>query len=345
MVDALQGIQSLLLTKKLQDLLSQNAYRLQNRNPEMNVVNIGPIFYQLIIPEMTTVAQYVSRSRLKIGEEYSSDVPRQSAAGEQPVARTNIKLIFDKFNSRAANWADKPISAFPINVNSLFAHLRAEREVGQFSSTINNFISLINQLVNETSNYILERNANSDEPAYFLERPQIKYTFYPDPEDPSAWIMYVFDAKYPLVKFRQLTAALVEGANSNRPLTKAETIERLEQLEIPWMEIGEGGGRRTGGASIIKSISARTIADDLLLTSNMIAANQRMVGTRDIDGSVRIPPGISREFLAGAQLDPQNVIRSTTLIMPIQVEVTTLFIASAMIFSPIYLFLPTPQFS
>lgn len=335
MVDALRTVQSVLLTRRIQTTLQRDAYRLTEKGVSRNVVNMGPLINNLVLPEMQSVANYVSQNGLKMGEEFSSDRPPSRSQRSSEPRRSNVKLIFGLFNSSAGQWADRPISAFPVNLEAIFSHLRAERDVGKFSSTINAFINVINDVANEPTNYIIERQSGQDdEPEYPLERAQIKYSFYPDPTDETSWIMYIFDAKGPLVRFRELLGTL-----NNETVPKEEIIEKLEELNIPWIEIGEEN-------SIIKTLGATTQADDLIQAHNIILANQQAITPREMDGSLAVRQGISREFMGGAQVDPQSVIRSTSLLMPLEVSLTTnMIIPTAILFSPIYIFFPIRQFS
>lgn len=343
MVDALRSIQSILLTRRIQNILERDAYRATIKGIRRNVIGLGPLVFNLALPEMEAVAAYISQNQIKLGESFSSDIiglndDSSSAMGhssEEGNRRSNVKLIFGKFNGRAGQWANRPISAFPINVEAIFAHLRQERDVGQFSSTLNNFLSVINDIANEPANFAIERDPNGQgEPEYPIEIPQLKYHFYPDPTDSGSWVMYIYDAKVPFVRFRELTSIL----NSGEEVSKSEIIEKLQELRIPWIEMGESG-------SIIKQMSARTYADDLIAAHNMIMANRLSLNVRNMDGSQNLPPGISREFLDGAQLDPQNVIRQVTMIMPVEVSMVTHNLCTAVPFAPVYIFFPVKQLS
>lgn len=328
MVDSLRTLQSVLLTRRIESMLEEDAYMYSIKGIRMAVISFGPLFYKMILPEFEQIALLTSQNNLRVGEEYSSD---NNGFGEETNPRTKVMLIFGNFNQWAGQWGNRPISQIPINANVIFGYLRERRNVGDFSGAVNAFISRLNTIINEPENFIVSRQDDRGRPLP-LERPQIKYTFYPHPQLVDTWILYIYDSKYPLVVFSNVLRAL------DRDPTKEQIIERLDHYDIPWMEMGHQG-------SLIKTMSAKTQGDDLVMTHNMIEANRLSMTTREVDATHAFHPGMSREWFAGAQLNPQNAINSTTLILPVEISATTYMITSAFLFAPIYLFMPTKMFS
>ena len=340
MVDALKSVQSIILTRRIESLLEEDAYQYNFAGVAKTVVtNVGPIMYKLVLPEVQQIILYANQNNLRAGEVYSSDQVSENPDNESETRRTNVVMAFGNFNERAGQWAGDPISSIPVNVNSLFTLLRRNRDVGKFSSTINEFMQRINSLVNEATNYRVERQSGDDDsgrPEHPLERPQIKYAIYPSPENDSDWIMYIYDQKEELVRFRNLVGELSTGGSvANAP--RDEIIDRLDELQIPWIEMGDAG-------TIIKQMSARTQADDLILAHNMIQSNTHAITPRDVDGNYDAPNGIYREFLHGAQRDLNTIINSTTVVLPIETSLVTYILVTGFIFAPVYVFFPTKMF-
>lgn len=338
-IDAIRSLQSILLTRRIESMLERDAYMTELKGVNTAAVNMGPLISRLVLPEFKQVALYTAQNNLKTGETFSSDRPPERSDNQSPPRRSKVKLIFDTFNSDAGDWGDRPISEFPVNVNAILGHLRNVRDVGQFASTVNNFILRINQIINEPQNFVVERNSNSEEgiPPYPLERPQIKYLFYPDPTEEDSWILLFYDNKKPLVTFRKAIGYL-EKESSIGNINKDQLIQHLNELGIPYLEMGESG-------TIIKNMTARTKADDLTMTHNMIVANQQAITRREADGSTTIPQGFSQEWAAGRQRNNQQIIKSTTLVLPVEINMTTYMMVSAYLFTPLYVFFPTKMFS
>lgn len=342
--DALRSIQSVLLTRRFDEMLRTDTYRTTLKGVETMVVDMGRLLWNFVRPELEAVVKYNASNGVEMGVIYSSDLTEEetSQSTARPI-RSNLKMIFGNFNSRAGQWAGKPLSMFPVNVNEVFRSLRTNREVGKFSSTINEFVGTISRIIDEPENFIIEQsqpNTNDDSnppsPRYQIERPSLKYLFYPDPTDETSWIYLVYDSKEIVVNFRKLMESLEdEFGEGSVPFERIK--ERLDSLEIPYLEMGENG-------SIIKQASARTTSDDLLFAHNAVQANRNSINVREADGSIALPAGISRDFIAGQQTDPQNVIRATQIIMPIEVTLTTYMMVSAFLFTPIYVFFPTRMF-
>lgn len=340
MVNALKSVQSIVLSRRIRQILEEDSYRHRFGDiAESVVVNLGPLMYRLVFPEVEQIIRYASQNNLSAGETFSSDFTPERRDGEQETKRTRVRLIFGNFNPRAGQWADKPISAIPVNTTPIFTHLRRQREVGQFSSTINAFMATINNILSEAANFRIQRqtpNETEGRVEWPIERPTIKYAIYPDRDDPSYWIMYVYDHKSELVKFRQLTGELSQGGRIEAA-SRDEIVQRLNQLGIPWIEMGEEG-------SIIKQMSAHTQADDLILAHNMIQSNSDAITSRDLDGNLNAPVGISREFIQGAQRTINQVINAQTVVLPIETTLTTYMLATGFLFAPIYVFFPTKMF-
>jgi hypothetical protein len=332
MVEALQSIQGVLLTRRFQNVIQKNCYRYTHRDLSINAINVGPLLSEIVKPEIDYIFGVVTRNQIEIGEKFSVDErPRKRFEGN---SRETVKLVFGNFNSRAGQWANKPISTFPINAETVFGHLRQRRNVGEFSSTVNDFISVVNRLVNEQENYDADTSQGSEEVRLRLEKPRIKYAIYPDPTDETAWVMYVYDDKIPTVRIREA----LDSLSTDRVPTTAEIKKMLEQNKIPWFEMGEEG-------AIIKSFNGSTQSDDMLASHNMIMANRQQRTVRDFDAAVSWPVGISREFAASTHMTPQQVIRSVNYVAPIRVSVQSLILPTAYFAGPIFVFFPIRTFS
>lgn len=327
MVEALQTIQAVLLTRRFETILRNDCYRYTHRSVSRNVVDIGPLIFNIVKPEIDYIFATVARNQIEIGEKFSVD-SSESPPEENTNPRSRVKLIFGNFNANAGQWANKPISTFPINVETIFSHLRQVRSVGDFSSTVNAFISQINRSVHELENYDAD-TSGGEEIRYRIQTGEIKYNIYPDPTDSSSWIMYVFDNKVSTVLLRNAFDAL----SSENPPTRDQVKEMLENNGIPWVEMG-------GENSILKEINARTQTDDILAAHNIIAGNRSSSNVRDMDASVDIPAGISRDFFSSAQMRPQNIIRSAQYVAPIQVSVVSMVLPTANYMGPIFIFSP-----
>ena len=336
-IEAISTIQGTLLTRRYRLLLKRDCYRYTHNSVSRNVVNVGPMIFNIAKPEIDFAFAQVSRNAIEIGEKFSVD-SNSEIGGEG--GRSEVHLIFGNFNSRAGNWANKPISSFPVNVNSIFGELRKNRLVGDFSSTVNSFINLIKRQVAELENYQVESTSEgSDTPTRSIEIPDMKYVIYPHPSDETAWIMYVYDNKVPTANFRNAIQTLTDiSGETSQPPTREDVIELLKTHEIPWLEMGEEG-------SFIKSFGAETASDDMLASHNLTMLNRRAFSTRDQDASVVIPAGVSREFLANSQGVPQRVIRSNHYVDPVRVTLQSLILPTSYIFGPVFIFFPVRIFS
>lgn len=328
---ALNSIQSLLLTRRYEQILNEDSYRKTINGTTINAVNLGALIYKLVKPEIDSIAAWTSNNNMQIGEINSLDV--HASTDQNQVRRNNVQLIFGNFNSQAGNYANMPISIFPMNIDTIFARLRTTRSLGQFSSHINAFFVGVASIVDEEGNYSVERrNGETQRP---FERPQIKYAFYPDPrpERPDNWIFYIYDYKVPLVTFR----LLLEEIDRSRILTKEDLMVKLAESNIPWLEMGTEG-------NFIKTMDANTQADDLLQAHLTIQANRQSVSIRQQEDS-ECPAGISAEFWDGANLDPSEIIRNTVVMLPLRVRASMFMLSSALLFAPVYIFFPLRQCS
>lgn len=335
MVEALQTVQGVMLTRRFQSILQKNCYRKTHRELSFNAVNVGPLVHEIIKPEIDYVFGVVSRNQIEIGEKFSVD--EYPTSGDR-VPRSSVKLIFGNFNSRAGQWANHPISSFPVNVETIFAHLRERRGVGEFSSTVNAFFSVINRMITERENYDPDTSQGAEEVRLQLEVPRIKYAIYPDPTDRASWVMYIYDSKIPTVRVREAIDTLANESRDRRPPTKDEVIRMLEQNKIPYIEMGEEG-------SFIKQFSGETQSDDLLASHNMIMANRSSRTVREFDNAISWPAGISREFAASTHMTPQQIIRSVSYVAPIRVSVQSFVLPTAYFAGPIFIFFPVRTFS
>lgn len=336
MVEGIQSIQNILLTRRFQTLLMRDAYRSQFRDSFRNVVNIGPLVHNIVKPEVDYIFNVVSRNQIEIGEKFSLDSRgNQTELGN---SRNNVVLIFGKFNSQAGAWADKPISSFPINVEAVFSHLRRSRSVGEFASTINAFMQMISINASELENFNADTSQGGEEIRYRIQVPSIKYVIYPSPMNSNDWIMYVYDNKVPTVQIRQAIDVLTTSSANSRTIPREQVKEVLDQNGIPWIELGEEG-------NFIKTISAQSEADDLLFSHNLLQANRQSVTLRDMDESISWPAGISRDFMASTQMNAQTRIRTVQYVPPVRVSVSSFVLPTAYLFAPIFVFFPVRTFS
>lgn len=142
---------------------------------------------------------------------------------------------------------------------------------------------------------------------------------------------YVYDYWLPAVTFR-----LIQGFLDEHP-SKEEIISKLEENNIPWLEMGTEG-------NVVKTLDANSVSDETAGSEMMYQANRQSSGVREQEAS-ETPPGVSAEFLAGAHLNPNRILNPRTIIMPLRVRATTLMMSSAMLFTPVYIFFPLSQCS
>lgn len=343
-VEGVQSIQNILLTRRFQQLLENDCYQITSRVVNRNVINVGPLISGIVKPEIDFTFGIVTRNQIEIGEKFSSDSSGETAEN----TRSNVVLIFGKFNSRCGNLANKPISTFPVNVETMFAHLRTQRNVGEFSSTVNAFMAMIVRNIAEAENYEAEsttpdagHGANrprSSARQMRLEIPAVKYVIYPSPNNNTDWIMYVYDSKLPVVQIRESIDSLNERVSTGDIPTRNDVKEILSQNGIAWIEMGEEG-------NFIKSISAASEADDMLASHNMMMGNRVSTTIHDMDQSPEWPTGISRDFLASTNMNPQSVIRNVQYVPPVRVSVSSFVLPTAYLFAPIFVFFPIRTFS
>lgn len=317
MIEALQTIQSILLTRRYEQIIAKSAYLYTNKEIPVPAVNIGPLLFELVRPEIMYISNIASTNALGAN---NTNIRNQNRN------RKNVKLVFGKFNQRAGQWANKSISVMPIPLDALFSYFREKRELGRFSDSVNNFMGNINSILQEPANYIVEQNPNQR-----IELPDIRFRFYPDPTTENDWIFYIYDNKERLVQF-----SLLLEATSDNTLTKDKIKQLCADFLIPWIELGTEN-------SFIKSLQATTQGDDQIMSHNMYQANQLGFSQRAVDV---LPPGISREFLAGTQVNNnQAIIRSTTIILPLKFSLTCASLTSAIYLAGIYVFAPINQTS
>ncbi len=315
MIEGLQTIQSILLTRRYEQIISRSAYVYTNKGVPIPSVNMGPLMFDLVKPEIDYISQIASSNGLGIASSTSRNTNRR-----------NVKLVFGNFNQRAGQWANKSISTMPINLDALFSYFREKRQLGRFSDSVNNFMGNLSSIINEPDNYVVEQSPNQR-----IEVPDIKYRFYPDPSNQNDWIFYVYDNKERLVQFSMLLEATADAS-----LTKDRIKALCADFLIPWIELGSEH-------SFIKSLQANTQGDDQIMSHNMYQANQLGFSQRQMDN---LPPGISREFLAGTQINnSQETIRATTIILPLKFSLTCTSITSAIYLAGIYVFSPINQTS
>jgi hypothetical protein len=337
-IEGIRGIQNILLTRRFEQLLRLDCYQRTARDITTSVVNLGPLIYNIAKPEIDYTFSTMSRNQIEIGEKFSSDSSDAAFEGNK---RTNVKLVFGRFNSKAgANWANKPISSFPVNVETVFTHLRTSRNIGDFSSTINSFLNSAFRSVGEIENFDSDTSQGSDEVSRRLQIPQLKYSIYPSPENDTDWIMYVYDNKTQTVQVRDAIENLENNSNGpNRVRPSRDDIKRiLEENSIPWLEMAEEG-------NFIRSFTGEAEADDLLASHNLLASARQSVSMRDMDNSIAWPTGISRDFLAATQTSQQTVISTRQYVPPIRVSVSSFVLPTAYLFCPVFIFFPIRMFS
>lgn len=328
LINGLKTIQSRLLTKKYNQLLEQYCYSYKGRSSagdlQYEAINFGAMFSSLVAPEIKKIAKLVSSSKIKVGSINSSNY------GSLSDNRTDVGFIFGNFNASAAQWANKPISTFPINIENLFSYLRAERDIGQFSNSISSFMNHISSFIQDSAHYVVQDDNKK------LSKPQLKFSFYPNPyyekNGLPAWLVYVYDAMSVSVDF----SLALESLNK-QPLTKEGAKQKLADLGVPYIEPGTN-------YSLIKSMTANTMADDLMSSAIFYQANQQAFNSRQVDAS-KVPVGISREFLSGIQTDVGKSVAEQNIIYPLQVSIDHYFMSSAVLYGHVYLFFPSNLFS
>lgn len=328
LINGLKTIQSRLLTKKYEQLLERYCYNYSFKSAanglQYPAVNLGPLFMSLVMPEIKNVIKQVNSSNIKIGTINSSNY------GSLSDNRNDVALIFGNFNAAAAQWAGKPLSTFPVNIENLFSYLREERDVGQFSNSINSFINKLTSFLQDSAHYVVDDNFKK------LSKPQLKFSLYPNPYYETnglpAWIMYVYDSMSVAVDFSLALESLNE-----QPLTKDDAKSKLESMNVPFIEPGTN-------YSLIKNMSANTMADDLVASAIFRQANAQAYNQRQLDAS-NIPTGISREFYSGFQLDINKNVAEQNILYPLQVSIDHYFMSSAILYGHVYIFFPTNLFS
>ncbi len=338
MVQALQTIQAVLLTRRYQQILEDDCYRYTNNETSINAVNMGPLFWEVAKPELDLVLAYASQNNMEVGERFSLDgEERLHNSADSFDRRNQVKMVFGNFNSRAGQWADKPISSFPINMDSVFTIFRERRNVGEFSCKFNEFVQHAFNQCRETENFSVDTSTTSEVSAR-IEIPEIKYDIYKDPSDETFWIFYVYDNKIPITRFRNSIDVINSSVADGGRVTKDQVVDILNEQKIVYFEMGEEG-------SFLRELNADTVSDDTILSANTFNANRTSANLRDLDGSTMVPAGLSRDFIAGNQLGNNNTYRTTTSLLPLQVSIDAYIIPTALSFATIFIFFPIRSFS
>lgn len=334
-VESLQGIQSSMLSRKFEQIVRKNGYLAKLKsNITVLAINLGPLFEELVLPEVKKIAEIISRTGIGISDTQEASV----------IGRTNVKLVFGKFNALAGERANQPISTFPVDLEDVFTFIREKRNVGRFSDSINTFIGRVASLATSPAYYTgrvdsttpNEREETRESRTNVVDRiitPRIKFLFYPDPNDESSWLFYVYDSKEAIVNIHNL----IHDLRTNKNLTDDEKKQKCAEYKIPWIELGDSN-------TLVSSIQASTTGDDMITSALMIAANSG-VNQRRIDGQPQVPPGINVEWLAGTRDNPQEAIRMHELIMPVQMKINHFITVDTPLFAHVFIFFPIKAFS
>lgn len=335
LVNALRSIQSQLLTQRMESIFNDLAYlytRPGDANLQYVAVNTGPLITRLVTPELSHIVSFMNENDLRLGTVFSTQIHESStntSPDNGPPPRTNIQIVFGNFNGQAGDWANKPISTFPLNVEEILNYTRQNRDVGRFQGSINNFINRMHRLISDSSNYIIDQT----NPENRLATPIIKYLFYPHPEDPTSWIFYLYDQRERAVEFTETLHRIAQGDGE---LSRDQIKSLCEQYQIPWIEPGQD-------SSLIRTMQASTQADDQIASANLYAANSGFT-TRQMDAS-NVPSGISREFISGLQMNLNEHIARTTVLLPLHVSLDYFIAVTTVLFGHIYIFFPLKQFA
>lgn len=328
-IDALKSIQSIFLTKRFEQILTDACYKATDKNgTEFPAVNFGALTDRLISPEVKQIVNYVNLNNFAIGD---SGLDRN--VGESDVKRENVRFIYGNFNSRAGQMAGKPLSTFPVNISKIFNDLRSERDIGKFAGSLTSFLTSINRQMSDPGFYtpiVIDGKPK-------MKVPDIKFSLYPDSSNETDWIFYIYDQNEFTVNISSLLATLND---QQQRLTKEEIIAKLNEFKIPWFEMATK-------TSLIRGMSAETLADDLIATHTMQQAQQVRSTGRESDQLTlrgRVPAGISREFVQGRQRNEQ-IVNLPEVILPLKVTVDHWFIPSVPLFAHVYVFFPTNHFS
>lgn len=340
MVEAFQSIQSVLLTKRYSRILQDACYNRTYRGVTTAVANLGPVVSEIMKPELDFVARLSSEGGAnRLGEIFSSDDHSKENN------RQNIKLIFGNFNSRAGQYANKPISTFPLNVDALLSSLRAARAVGEFGGTLISFFTRISGMVGDRSAYDVPQQSNENDdrnrritPSYVLTLPRIRFILYPDPTSLDSWICYVYDTKEPTVRLRNAMDALTDFGRRSDRASDSEIKRLLEEHGIPWVQMGDE-------FAFLKQFDAETLTNDQMFAHYVQSAHRQSVSQRDIDGNPDIPSGISSQFFNSFNQTPQQRISNLQYVPALQLSVQSLLMLTAYYMGPIYVFFPIPRFS
>jgi hypothetical protein len=327
LIAGLKTIQSKLLSKKYEQLISEHCYMFKGRSSagdlQYQSANMGAIFMSLVAPEVKKIVSISNKAKIKGG------TINTSFYGNVSDNRNDVRIIFGNFNSCAAQWANRPISTFPINLERLFSYLREERDIGRFSNSITSFMNNLTVFMQDESHFVADGSEKK------LVKPQIKFSLYPNPyyekNGLPAWIFYVYDSMSVVTDFSTILDTI-----SKSGLTKEDVKSELVKFGVPSIDIGTN-------YSLIKNITANTRSDSALSDIQLREANSAF-NSRQVDAS-DVPTGISREFVSGYQLDLTKGIVAHSIIYPLQVSIDHYFMSSALLYGHLYMFFPTNLFS
>lgn len=329
-IEALKMIQSNFMTRRFERIAENHSYTHNFRAglAQMTVINMGPLIWEMAQPEIQKVISLTAETGVRLG---------QTTGGDTTEGRNRVKIVFGNFNTAAGDWAGKPISTFPVDVEKLMSFFRSERQVGRFADNLNNFIGNIASIISKRDFYTTTRTSGTDgESVPRIEVPDVKYLLYPDPTDESSWIFYLYDKKETIIHISNLLHDLRRDNNEN--ITRDEIKEKCNQYKIPWIELGSE-------TNLVKKLGAKSKADDMIMSHNLYLANNS-VAQRNLDGSANITPGVSVNFLTGVSpADAQEVIRATELLMPIHMNMSFFGAVDSVLFGHFYIFFPLKQFS
>lgn len=336
-INALKKVQAAYLQSAMEQIFKQNAYlyfmESKDKNLSYPAINVGPLFDKLVRPEVEKSISLVKKGKIHIGETTSLEPEGSSPENDKSQDKT-IVFLYGKFNSSAGRFANKPISTFPLNVDTILGYFKEQRDVGFFAGTINEFIQKMFNAIMEPENFSRQQIEQDNFVTLIddsFEVPNLKYVLYKDPSVKGRWIFYIYDCKDSVVNFSKFLK------KSKDIKTKSGIVSLCEQQNVPYIEVGSE-------KTFIRNLSGESKSSDLIQANNMFKANSTAYSSRQADNS-NIPPGISREFLQANKGDLTGAPEYHTIVLPLVLSIDSYLILSAHLFEPIYVFFPFKQIS
>lgn len=325
-INALKAVQSHLLQGNISFMFKSCCYLYYMKGKEQNLkypaINMGLLFNSLIKPEVDKVVEKTVKSKINIGE-VSSLEPFGSNPSNGTSSPKSVLFLYGNFNSNAGQYANKPISTFPVNADTILGHMKEERDVGNFAGTVNSFIQKISSTVAQPENFILNGNDK-------LEIPNIKYAFYLDPTNRNRWVFYVYDTKQNIVN---VSKVLKDSQNKS----KSDLIKLCNEQGVPFIELGSE-------QTFIKGLSGESTSSDYVMANNFYLANSTAFSSRQMDAA-KIPEGMSRDFAFGKQAGIAQTVDYNTIVLPLKLSLNTFCVLTPALYDTLYVFFPFKELS